>query len=257
LAPLAQRRALHCGRFLPNTPYRFSREKPAVNISTFVAAAAHDMKNSVSVIAAYLEDALAQLGEPGLAQPSQAAMSTYQALYETQRVNGNLVQLMAIFKLQEGMYPFQPAEVALDEFSVEVMDRVRQLARLKGLELSGTQEVEQPTWFFDHDLINSVVVQSLFNAVRYARSKVQLSLRLHEGQLEIEVADDGPGFPDFMLEQGFPSRQGIDVRTGSTGLGLFFSRMAAGLHQRGEVQGSTRLSNGGTLGGGRFVITLP
>ena len=228
-----------------------------MNISTFVAAAAHDMKNSVSVIAAYLEDALAQLAEAGDAQPSQAALSTYQALYETQRVNGNLVQLMAIFKLQEGMYPFEPTEVALDEFADEVTDRVRQLARLKGLELVCDLEDGLSTWFFDRDLINSVVVQSLFNAVRYARAKVGLSLRVRDGQLELEVADDGPGFPDFMMEQGFPSRQGIDVRTGSTGLGLFFSRMAAGLHERGGVRGSTSLSNGGTFGGGRFVISLP
>ncbi len=215
------------------------------------------MKNSVSVIAAYLEDALAQLAESDVVQPSQAAMSTYQALYETQRVNGNLVQLMAIFKLQEGMYPFQPIEVLLDEFADEVLDRVRQLAKLKGLEVLCVAEEGMPGWFFDHDLITSVVVQAMFNSVRYARTKVQLSLHIRDGQLEIEVADDGPGFPDFMLEQGFPSKQGIDVRTGSTGLGLFFSRMAAGLHQRGEVTGSTRLSNGGTLGGGSFVIALP
>ena len=228
-----------------------------MNISTFVAAAAHDMKNSVSVIAAYLEDALARMSEAGGAQPSQAALSTYQALYETQRVNGNLVQLMAIFKLQEGMYPFEPQEVALDEFADEVLERVRQLARLKGLEVSCDQEVGLTSWFFDHDLITSVVVQSLFNSVRYARAKVQLSLRAREGRLEMEIADDGPGFPDFMLEQGFPSRQGIDVRTGSTGLGLFFSRMAAGLHERGGVRGGTSLSNGGALGGGRFLITLP
>jgi two-component system, OmpR family, sensor histidine kinase SenX3 len=228
-----------------------------LNISTFVAAAAHDMKNSVSVIAAYLEDALAQLAQVGGAQPSQAALSTYQALYETQRVNGNLVQLMAIFKLQEGMYPFEPTEVALDEFAVEVLERVRQLAKLKGLELDCEEEDGSPTWFFDHDLITSVVVQSLFNSVRYARSKVQLTLRVRDGHLEIEVADDGPGFPDFMLAQGFPSQQGIDLRTGSTGLGLFFSRMAAGLHERAGVRGSTGLSNGGALGGGRFVITLP
>jgi len=215
------------------------------------------MKNSVSVIAAYLEDALAQLAQAEVAQPSQAVTSTYQALYETQRVNGNLVQLMAIFKLQEGMYPFQPTEVLLDEFADEVLDRVRQLARLKGLEVLHAAQEDVPAWFFDHDLINSVVVQSLFNSVRYARTKIQLSLRIRDGQLEIEVADDGPGFPDLMLEEGFPSRQGIDVRTGSTGLGLFFSRMAAGLHQRGGTTGSTRLSNGGALGGGSFVIVLP
>jgi signal transduction histidine kinase len=226
-------------------------------MSTFVAAAAHDMKNSVSVIAAYLEDALQQLATMDTAPPSAAALSTCQALYETQRVNGNLVQLMAIFKLQEGMYPFEPAQIQLDEFAEELLGRVRPLARLKGLELQCDIQAELPDWVFDHDLIGSVLIQALFGAVRYARQQIRLVIRTREGQLEMEVADDGEGFPEFMLEQGFPSRQGIDLRTGSTGLGLFFARLAAGQHRRGESTGSTRLSNGGDLGGGRFVVVLP
>ncbi|MDR7331355.1 HAMP domain-containing sensor histidine kinase [Roseateles asaccharophilus] len=228
-----------------------------MNISTFVAAAAHDMKNSVSVIAAYLEDALQQLARMDATPSSGAALSTAQALYETQRVNGNLVQLMAIYKLEEGMYPFEPAEVALDEFAAELLERVRPLARLKGLDVSCQTEDGLEAWVFDHDLIGSVVTQSMFNAVRYAGHAVRLSLRVRDGCLEIEVADDGEGFPEFMLEQGFPSRQGIDVRTGSTGLGLFFSRLAAGLHRHGERSGSTRIANGGELGGGCFVVMLP
>jgi two-component system, OmpR family, sensor histidine kinase SenX3 len=228
-----------------------------MDTSTFVAAAAHDMKNSVSVIAAYLEDALQQMAKADADQPSAAALSTAQALYETQRVNGNLVQLMGIYKLEEGMYPFEPAHILLDEFAEELLGRVRPLARLKGLELHCVAEAGVEDWVFDHDLIGSVLTQALFSAVRYARQTIRLSLRVHEGRLEMEVADDGTGFPEFMLEQGFPSRQGIDVRTGSTGLGLFFARRAAGLHQRGAATGSTRLSNGGDLGGGRFVVVLP
>jgi two-component system, OmpR family, sensor histidine kinase SenX3 len=228
-----------------------------MDISTFVAAAAHDMKNSVSVIAAYLEDALQQLAQMEAKPPSGAALSTVQALYETQRVNGNLVQLMAIFKIEEGMYPFEPAEVLLDEFAGELLDRVRPLATLKGLALQCDAQAGPPDWIFDRDLIGSVVIQSLFNAVRYASHTVRLTLRVHEGRLEMEVADDGRGFPEYMLEQGFPSRQGIDTRTGSTGLGLFFSRLAAGLHKRGDATGSTRICNGGELGGGRFIVVLP
>jgi len=228
-----------------------------MNISTFVAAAAHDMKNSVSVIAAYLEDVLQELGRMDAAPPSAAASSTAQALYETQRVNGNLVQLMALFKLEEGMYPFEPVEVALDEFAEELLERVRPLARLKGLALQSDAGHGLQDWIFDRDLIGSVVMQSLFNAVRYADKTVRLSMRAGSAGLEIEVADDGPGFPEFMLAQGFPPQQRIDVRTGSTGLGLFFSRRAAGLHRRGELSGCTRIANGGELGGGRFVVVLP
>lgn len=225
-----------------------------MDISTFVAAAAHDMKNSVSVIAAYLEDALARMAaEP----PSPAAQSTAQALYETQRVNGNLVQLMALFKIEEGMYPFEPTHVALDEFSAEMQGRVAPLATLKGLALQCDTQADLHDWVFDHDLIGSVVIQALFGAVRYASHTVRLTLRTCDDRLEIEVADDGHGFPDFMLAQGFPSRQGIDTRTGSTGLGLYFSRLAANLHRHGEATGSTRLANGGELGGGRFIVQLP
>jgi len=230
-----------------------------MDISTFVAAAAHDMKNSVGVIAAYLEDALQQLARTDAGSPSPAALSTAQALYETQRVNGNLVQLMAIFKIEEALYPFEPAEVALGEFADELLGRVQPLVQLKGLVLqsdmpAGVAEQER---VFDRDLIDSVVMQSLLNAVRYAKATVRMSLRIADDGLEIEVADDGPGFPGYMLEQGFPSRQGIDTRTGSTGLGLYFSRLAAALHRRGERQGSTQLSNGGELGGGRFLLQLP
>ncbi len=232
-----------------------------MDISTFVAAAAHDMKNSVSVIAAYLEDALQQMARTDAGPPSAAALSTAQALYETQRVNGNLVQLMAIFKIEEGMYPFEPAEVDLDELTTELLDRVRPLAHLKGLNLRCDTEAGVADWVFDRDLIGSVVMQSLFNAVRYAGTTVWLSVRTRAGRLEIEVADDGPGFPAFMLEQGFPSRQGIDMRTSSTGLGLYFARLAAALHKRGERAGSTRLTNGGAAGGeprgGSFIVELP
>lgn len=236
-----------------------------MDISTFVAAAAHDMKNSVSVIAAYLEDALQQLATLDGEQRAAATQSTAQALYETQRVNGNLVQLMALYKIEEGMYPFDPAEVMLDDFADEMLARVRPLVQLKGLVLQCDAPMGLQDWVFDADLIGSVVIQSLFNAARYARHAVRLSLREVGGRLEIEVADDGQGFPEFMLAQGFPSRQGIDMRTGSTGLGLYFSRLAAGLHKRGDRAGTTRLANGsgadgeagGTLGGGRFIIELP
>jgi signal transduction histidine kinase len=228
-----------------------------MNISAFVAAAAHDMKNSICVIAAYLEDALTQIAQQGAELPPQARQLTTQALYETQRVNGNLVQLMAIYKLDEGMYPFEPVEVELAEFAEEALARVRPLAQIKGLALECELGGCEPLWFFDRDLIASVVVQALFNAVRYAGATVRLTLGTVDGQLEIRVEDDGPGFPEFMLAQGFPSQQGINVQTGSTGLGLFFSRLVANLHRNGERCGSTRLENASALDGGRFVITLP
>jgi signal transduction histidine kinase len=228
-----------------------------MNLSAFVAAAAHDMKNSICVISAYLEDALSQLAAAPPGPPAQAAQLTTQALYEAQRVNGNLVQLMAIYKLDEGMYPFDPVEVDLQDFADEALARVRPLAQIKGLTLEARVAPGAQTGFFDRDLVASVVVQSLFNSVRYARSTVRLELHAAPPGLQVVVEDDGPGFPEFLLAQGFAAQQGIDTQSGSTGLGLYFARLVAERHRHGEHQGSTQLDNHGVLGGGRFTLRLP
>jgi two-component system, OmpR family, sensor histidine kinase SenX3 len=228
-----------------------------MDFATFVAAAAHDMKNSVSVISAYLDHALAQMG-PGTTPSSvQAAQLTQQALYEAQRVNGHLVQLMAIYKLDRGMYPFEPEEVDLQAFADEAMERIGPLARTKGLALEClVDDTASSTWFFDRDLVLSVIVQALFNAVRYTRSRVSLSIRSTPAGLEIAVQDDGGGYPAFMLEQGF-AVQGVDPGTGSTGLGLYFAHAVARLHKRQALAGNTELRNLTPEGGGWFIFTLP
>jgi hypothetical protein len=51
--------------------------------------------------------------------------------------------------------------------------------------------------------------------------------------------------------------QGINHSSGSTGLGLYFAGRIAALHQRNGVEGRTRISNGGPLGGGVFSLYLP
>lgn len=230
-----------------------------LDMSTFVTAAAHDMKNSISVIAALLEDALREMNGTSAATTSAVAVRgvTHQALYETQRVNCHLIQIMAIYKIDQGRYPFDPEEIELGVFMEEAAARVRPLAAIKGLSVEVLVDAQADEVFFDRELIFSVIVQSLFNAIKYTRTRIRLSATQCHGQLEICIEDDGAGFPAFMLEHGFAERSTIDTRTGSTGLGLYFARQVAQLHRYGGHEGSTRLSNGCALGGGCFVLTLP
>lgn len=226
-----------------------------MDFATFVAAATHDMKNSVSVIAAYLEDALVQGGTGEEPSPADSRRLMQQALYEAQRVNGHLVQLMATYKIERGIYPFDPEEVDLAEFCAEAVQRVTPLSRTKGLDLQSRIEAEVSSWFFDRELVLSVVVQAMFNAARYTRSRICLELRVVDNMLQFAIDDDGAGFPASMLEQDYPP-QGIDSRTGSTGLGLHFAREVARLHRHHGRQGQTRLQNI-EGGGGRFAVSLP
>lgn len=228
-----------------------------MDMSTFVTAAAHDMKNSISVIAAFLEDALTEMSGAGTEASPVARTLTHQALYETQRVNGHLIQIMAIYKMSQGQYPFDPEEVELTGFADEAAARVRPLAATKGVHIEVVLGEPVGEGCFDRELVFSVVVQSLFNAIRYARERVHLGVAQRDGHTEIRVEDDGAGFPPFMLERGFADQAAINTRTASTGLGLYFARQVAQMHRHGGHSGDTRLENGGALGGGCFVLTLP
>ena len=234
-----------------------------MDMSIFVTAAAHDMKNSISGLAPFREAALREMDEHNIASAAdttEAAVHslTHRALYETQRVNGHLVQIMAIFKLDQGHYPFDPEVMELDVFAEEAAVRVRPLALVKGIQVEVvTDGLEDGEGYFDRELIFSVVVQALFNAIKYARSRIHLSVAQRDGLVEIRVEDDGAGYPAFMLERGFAERSSINNHTSSTGLGLYFAREVAQLHRQGAHEGSTRLENGGAFGGGCFVLTLP
>ena len=86
---------------------------------------------------------------------------------------------------------------------------------------------------------------------------LRLTVTSTASQLEFRVEDDGPGFPPTMLLETISAPSKIDFSSGSTGLGLYFARTVAGMHKHQDRQGVLRLENGGTWGGGCFILQLP
>lgn len=223
-----------------------------LDISTFLVSSIHDMKNSLGVMAAFLEDALSAQGD--LHSPGYD--KTAHALYEAQRINDHLIQLLALYKIDQAFYPFDPQERRLLDLAQDALARVAQLAQFQGIALECDCPPELSAWL-DYDLVFGVVVQALHNALLYSRSRVLLIVAPLGGGVSIRVEDDGAGYPGFLLEQGDALGKGVCFHTGSTGLGLYFAGVAARLHSNGGQTGTTRLENGGQLGGGCFVLELP
>ena len=80
--------------------------------------------------------------------------------------------------------------------------------------------------------------------------------RLLEAGAVVGVVCDGPDGREE-IEAGAVVGQGVNFLTNSSGLGLFFASEVAKMHKRRQRGGSIRLENGGPLGGGCFVLTLP
>ena len=223
----------------------------------FLASTAHDMKNSISLVSGTLEGLMdddAHNAAPGAAYPQMAQM-----LYQTRRLNDNLMQLLALYK--EVGTPAYPLDIALAEVAqvgeqVASSNRVLLGARAIALAIDIAPGL---CWHLDEDLVIGVVNHAINNATRYTRDRIRLSMLERDGALEIRVEDNGAGFSPALLAAGAAAGRGraVDFRANSAGLGLYFATEVAKMHTHRGVCGTVRLENGGPLGGGCFVMRLP
>jgi signal transduction histidine kinase len=107
----------------------------------------------------------------------------------------------------------------------------------------------------DERRVRQIVFNLLSNAVKFtpADGRVDISARTHDGQVEIAVADTGPGIAAEELETIFEEfEQASDgKRAEGTGLGLPLSRRLVELHG-GRLWVESEPGKGST-----FRFTLP
>lgn len=219
------------------------------DLSAFLASAVHDMKNSMGILINFLETNLPELAPE--AQKKAAPM-----LYEVKRVNDNLIQMLAIYKIGNRFYPFDLAENSIGDFVREIAEQNRTLLEYSGIALEVDFD-DKLTWYFDYELISGVICHALNNAMHYTEDKLRLSVKEECGELVIRVEDNGSGYPNSVLEAGNAVSKGVNFASGSTGLGLYFSSMVAKLHKNCGRTGSIFLENGGLYGGSCFILRLP
>ncbi|WP_444998183.1 sensor histidine kinase [Aliikangiella sp. IMCC44359] len=217
--------------------------------STILASTVHDMKNSLGLLLDAINTILTDL-------PKEKSSSEYGIVqYESSRVNNSLMQLLALYKIENNQLPFTPGYHNLYDFIEEQILANQPLLEAK--KFSYTIDIdEMHEAVFDDSLISMAISNILGNAIRYTHSQILISADIGE-EVCITICDDGPGYPGPMLELAGNYMIGINQSTGSTGLGLFFAQQVAQLHSHGEKVGKIELMNGGPLGGGVFKIILP
>jgi signal transduction histidine kinase len=230
----------------------------------FLASTAHDMKNSISVLSGTLERLLVAHSSVPSPETGSAFEEMAHMLYQTKRLNDNLIQLLALYKqVGQPEYPFDVQQLALGDLVEQVVSADRILLDSKGIVLE-TEFDPGLLWHFDEDLIIGVVGHAINNAIHYTRDRIRIAVGVVDDELEIRVEDNGEGYPPALLEAGLSAMQGtragVDFLTNSTGLGLYFSSEVAKMHRHRGKAGSVRLENGGAgarYPGGCFILRLP
>ena len=116
---------------------------------------------------------------------------------------------------------------------------------------------ESLTGYFDSDLVGGVINNILVNCARYSTHQLILSAQQVEEGICITVEDDGPGYPQEMLNASTFAETRTSFSSGRTHLGLMFANKVALMHRNKVRQGFIRLTNDSSLGGGRFRLYLP
>jgi signal transduction histidine kinase len=227
-------------------------EDPGLDFSMVIASTVHDMKNSLASLIQAHGQWVKQLPEAQRGTPEQGVID-----YEFAHLNGMLVQLLGLYKLGVNQLPLRPDYHELDDFIEAQLAFHQEVLASRGIVARYSVDDFGLPGFFDRELIGSVVSNVMINAIRFARTQVLITAGQVGEQLVISVNDDGPGFPEHMIERQTDYVLGINQSSGSTGLGLYFAANIARQHQRQGVPGRIEIANGGALGGGLFSIFLP
>jgi signal transduction histidine kinase len=163
--------------------------------------------------------------------------------------------VLDLAKIEAGSMELELSEVAIPEVLHSAVSMHSERAARGGVELTLTTEPKEITIVADSRRIRQVVFNLVSNAVKFTprEGRIDVSARLDDGQVEIAVADTGPGIASEDLETIFEEfKQATNGKQSEgTGLGLPLSRRLVELHG-GRLWVESEPGQGST-----FRFTLP
>lgn len=220
----------------------------------FLGMAAHDLRNPLTVISAYLE---ILEGDRHTQSAEDFPMIVGEMKKSSQMMLNMVETYLDVSAIQSGQINLNPEPVNVRSFAVELHRAARILADAKKIRLDVDVEQAPDVWIFDAHRLRQVVQNLLSNAVKYSLpdTRALLAFRKHGDQLEIAVTDQGVGIPEQDIPKLFKdfSRAASRPTAGekSYGLGLAICRRIVDLHG-GELSVKSKVGEGTT-----FTVHLP
>lgn len=162
-------------------------------------------------------------------------------------------ELLVLASLRQAP-PYAPREVRADALMKEVVRRAREEMRASRRSIAIEEPHDLPEKLScDAKYLTRALANVLRNALRYARSRVALSVERCGERTVIRVDDDGPGVPAEQRDRVFEPFTRVEGSrgrdSGGVGLGLAIVKSVAEWHG-----GEARISDS-PLGGARVSIT--
>ncbi len=202
----------------------------------FFQKASHELKTPLMSIQGYAEGI-----KDGIIPAAEQARSLEIIIKESKRMKALVDEFIYLSKMETLKENYSFEKLSLKEALAEARHSVNSLALEKNIEVTATITPADSTIDGDPEKIHRLLLNILGNALHYAREKVWISLK----DRELEIADDGPGFPLDDRDRIFDpfSSQG---RKGGSGLGLAISRAIVENHG-GQITAGNRPGGGAVI----------
>lgn len=174
---------------------------------------------------------------------------------ETERLSHLITQVLSLEKYENGMQHLEVRPVDIAQLLHDNLASIQALISKEQLEVKVNIASLLPTIHADPDLLSQVFYNLISNAIKHARSSIQISAQFSDGQFYIEVTDDGKGIPidiqDLIFDKFFQAKNQTLQKPQGSGLGLAICKKIVELH-RGKIQVESALGRGAT-----FKVYLP
>ena len=215
--------------------------------STLLSSVSHDLRTPLAAITGA---ASSMLEDPSLGEDTRRDLIETIA-EESERLNRLVTNLLDMTRLDSGSLQLHREWHPVEELVGSALARLEKA--LAGHPVETSLAAELPLVPIDAVLVEQVLVNLLENALKYAGpgSPVRITARLEDGEVAIEVADQGPGLPPGSEERVFEKfyRGASGLR--GFGLGLAICRAIVTAHG-GHISAANR-----PQGGAVFRFTLP
>jgi PAS domain S-box-containing protein len=164
--------------------------------------------------------------------------------------------LLDVSRITRGKVELRKEELEVQEVLLRAVEMVSPVIEQKQQRLH--VDIAPLRWYGDPARLAQIVSNLLTNASRYSPSQAHIDVlaRVVEGQLEIEVSDNGMGIPTELLPRIFePFVQGerkLHGSVGGLGIGLALVKNLAEMHG-----GSVTARSAGAVQGSTFTVRLP
>ncbi|MBI4208459.1 MAG: response regulator [Deltaproteobacteria bacterium] len=222
--------------------------------SQFFANVSHELRTPLTLILAPLESMLSEeVGEMKAEQQRHAKLMYNNGLRLLKLINN----LLDLARLDAGKMELKAQPGDLKVYIQGLVEGIVPMAKKKGLTLSFANGHELPKVSFDEEKLEKVILNLVFNAIKFTPSggKVVVRVGQKDREVKVEVADTGIGIAKEHQQKVFDrfaqADSSLTRKYGGTGIGLALAKELVELHG-GKIGLTSELGKGTTVG-----FTLP